>query len=148
ACEPGNDLSRFSGRQLRLGMISYHGDIQVVLEQKAPEAGCLQLHPGVVATFDGVSFNVNPGGRIEDPDRCLNGPPVFSGKLDIEPFFGDPRSAVMEIRDGDEHVTAEFLNYYGRHGFALLDPIPVVKPGSEVVLPWDPPTDDISRLKK
>lgn len=54
----------------------------------------------------------------------------------------------MEIRDGDEHITMEFLNYYGRHGFALIDPIPVVKPGSEVVLPWDPPTDDISRLKE
>src|SRR5262245_423126 len=80
ACEPGNDLSRFSGRQLRLGMVSYQGDLQAKLEQKAPETGCLQLHPGVEATFDGMPLRVNPGGPILDPDRCFNGPPVFSGK--------------------------------------------------------------------
>jgi hypothetical protein len=148
ACEPGNDLKQFSGRQLRLTMVSNQGDLLAMLEQKLPETGCRQLHPDVVATFDGMPLTVDPGGRIVDPDRCFNGPPFFTGKLDTELFFGEPRNAVMEIRDGEERITAEFLNYYGRHGFALLDPIPVVKPGSEVVLPWDPPTDDISRLEE
>jgi hypothetical protein len=148
ACEPGNDLKKFSGRQLRLTMVSHQGDFWALLEQHRPEAGCLQLHPGVEATFDGVPLDVNPGGRIVDPDRCLNAPPLLSTKLDIEQFFGEPRNAVLEIRDGDQRITAEFTNYFARHAFALIDPPPAVRPGQEIVVPWDPPTDDISRLKE
>ncbi|WP_224243514.1 hypothetical protein [Hyalangium gracile] len=147
ACEPGNDLERFSGRHLRATMVSRDGNFLALLEQLKPEAGCLQLHPDVSASFDGTPLQVFPGGPIVDPDRCFNAPPNFTGKLDTDPFFGDPRNAVMEIQDGDERIVAEFTNYYARHGFELVAPPPAVKPGQEVFLKWEPPTDDISQFE-
>lgn len=145
-CERGDDLHRYSGRVLRVGMNGPSGSFVGVLERDKPESGCLQLHPDVTATFDGVPLQVFPGAPIIDPDLCNSpdSPPAFTGKLDPQLFMGEPRNGVMEIRDGDERITAEFRNFFARHAFAQIDPPPTVKPGEELFLPWDPPTDDLS----
>lgn len=148
ACEPGDDLSRFSGRELRASVNSFEGGLLAVLDRYQPErGGCLQLHPDVVATFDGVPLQVSPGGPVVERCDFPNDVPFFTGKLDTAPFFDAPRNAVMEIRDGDEAIIAEFTNFFGRHTFTLIEPAPVVKPGEEVFLEWDTPTDDLSQLE-
>ncbi len=145
-CQRGDDLHRYSGRVLRAGVLDSSGGFLATLDRDKPESGCLQLHPEVTATFDGVPLKVFPGSPIVDPDYCnpLDSPPAFTGTLDPQLFLGQPRNGVMEIRDGDETIIAEFRDFFGRHTFAQLNPPPSVKPGEELFLPWDPPTDDLS----
>ncbi|MFL5345769.1 MAG: hypothetical protein ACJ8AT_13335 [Hyalangium sp.] len=149
-CERGNDLHRYSGRVLRVGITNSSGGFLATLVRNKPESGCLQLHPEVTATFDGIPLQVFPGAPIIDPDLCNSpdSPPAFTGRLDPQLFLGAPRNGVMEIRDGDESIIAEFRNFFGRHTFAQLNPPPSVKPGEELFLPWDPPTDDLSVIEK
>lgn len=149
-CRPGDDLHRYSGRVLRTGVTDPSGKFLATLVRDKPESGCLQLHPDVTATFDGVPLTVFPGAIIIDPDRCNSpdSPPAFTGTLDPALFQGEPRNGLMEIRDGDESIIAEFRNFFARHTFAQITPPPTVKPGEEIFLPWDPPTDDLSVVEE
>ncbi len=155
-CQPGSDLDHFSGRWLRAvaGIPSRDGskaDFRGELRPKEPEVGCSQLHPSVKATFDGKPLKVYPGPVPPLPDGpCgpANDMPLALGSLDTELFYGEPRSAVLEFRDGDDHILAEYLNFFARHAFAQIEPILTVKPGEERFLPWDPPTDDLSVIEE
>jgi hypothetical protein len=153
ACEPGNSLKSFSGRHLRAVVLPPSGTdsrTQVVFKAelvlKEPESGCLQLHPGVEATLDGIPLKVTPGvaltrdGPCSDPELW----PTFINRVDAALFLGEPRNAVLEIRDGGDRIVVEYRNLFARHTFQQLSPAPTVKPGEEVFLPWDPPTDDLT----
>jgi hypothetical protein len=155
ACEPGNSLKSFSGRELRAVLLPPSGNGERVvfkaeLIRKNPEAGCLQLRPDVTATLDGIPLTVTPGlalaadGPCSDPEQW----PTFIGPLDSQRFFEAPRNGVLEIRDGDERITAEYRNFFAPHTFAQPSPPPEARPGEELFLPWDPPTDDLSIMKE
>jgi hypothetical protein len=155
-CQPGTGLDHFSGRWLRAVMLIPSGDgskadFRGELRPKEPEIGCSQLHPSVKATLNDIPLKVYPGPVPPLPDGpCgpANDMPLALGTLETEPFFGEPRNAVLEFRDGDEHILAEYLNYFARHTFAQFEPIATVKPGEELFLPWDPPTDDLSVIEE
>jgi hypothetical protein len=155
ACEPGNNLKSFSGRELRAVLLPPSGSGERVvfkaeLLPKAPEAGCLQLRPGVEATLNGTPLTVTPGlalaadGPCSDPEQF----PTFIGPLESQRFFEEPMNGVLEIRDGDERIVAEYRNFFAPHTFAQPTPPPSAKPGAELFLPWDPPTDDLSIMKE
>jgi len=155
ACEPGNSLRSFSGRELRTVILPPSGSnspTQVVfkaeLVPKEPESGCLQLHPGVEATLDGIPLTVTPGMALTRDGPCGEPGPTFINPVDTALFFAAPRNAVLEIRDGGERIVAEFTHFFARHTFKQVSPTPTVKPGEELFLPWDPPTDDLSLIDK
>jgi hypothetical protein len=153
ACEPGNSLKSFSGRELRtaLRLPSENGTRTLFVGElilRAPEYGCLQLHPGVTATLSDIPLQVTPGIALTRDGPCGKGWPSFFDPLDIQLFLGEPRNAVLEIRDGDDRIVAEFTNFFARHSFAQVSPAPTVKPGEEIFLPWDPPTDDLSIIEE
>jgi hypothetical protein len=152
-CQPGDDLKDFSGRWLRAAMLVPASDgsvgFKAELRRKEPEAGCIQLHPSAEASFDGQDLEVYPGSGAGIPDGPCGDPeqwPTFIATMQVEQFLGEPHSGVLEIRDGDQRITAEFQNFFARHSFAAVESTPTVKPGSELFLAWDPPTDDLSEI--
>ncbi len=155
ACS-GNSLEDFSQRELRVQILPMLGTQERVqfkaeLVRIEAEAGCLRLEEGVTATLDGAPLQVYAGSPTPDgvdvEGPCgspVPVPPTFSTTLDVTRFRGEKGDAVLEIRDGDTRIVAEFPNFYAPHGIARTDPPQTVKPGQEVVLAWDPPTDDLS----
>lgn len=156
AC-PGNNLEEFSGRELRVQVLptgsttSERFSFRAELVRRAPEVGCLGLHSGVEATLNGVPLHVFEGSQTPDPDGPCGSPapvpPTFSATVEAESFKGEPRNAVLEIRDGDERIVGEFQNFFARHTLAQAQPPQAMKPGEEVFLAWEPPTDDLSIIE-
>jgi hypothetical protein len=155
-CEPGNSLKSFKGRHLRAVVLppaAADDRSKVVFKAelilKEPEAGCLQLHPGVEATLDGIPLQVTPGVALTRDGPCGDPEiwPTFINPIDASLFLGEPRSAVLEIKDGDDRIVAEYINLFARHTFQQPATPPMVKPGQELFLPWDPPTDDLSSVE-
>ncbi len=155
AC-PGNSLEDFSSRELRVQVLptgsatSERFPLEAELVRISPEAGCLRLHDGVEVTLNGAPLHVFAGSQTPDPDGPCGSPmpipPTFNGSLEAATFKGEPRNAVLEIRDGDERIVAEYQNFFARHTLAQAQPPQAVKPGQEVFLAWDPPTDDLSLI--
>jgi hypothetical protein len=153
ACEPGNSLESFKGRQLRASLLPAGNTddrtkitFKAELILKEPESGCLQLHPDVKATLDGLPLVVTPGSAATRDGPCGGLNPTFINPVDVSLFLGEPRNAVLDIWEGDDHITAEFINLFARHTFVQPSPTPTVKPGEEIFLAWDPPTDDLSQV--
>jgi len=155
AC-PGNSLEDFSGRTLRVLILptsptAERFGFQAELVRVTPEAGCLRLHEGVEATLNGAPLHVFEGSQTPDPDGPCGSPrpipPTFNASLEAQSFKGEPRNAVMEIRDGDERIVAEFQNFFAPHTFARAQPPQAMRPGQEVFLAWNPPTDDLSAIE-
>lgn len=156
AC-PGNSLEDFSGRELRVlvkptgSATSERFPFQAELVRVAPEAGCLRLHEGVEATLNGAPLQVFEGSQAPDPDGPCGSPfplpPTFNASVEAEAFKGEPRNAVLEIRDGEERIVAEFQSFFARHTLAQAQPPQAMRPGQEVFLAWDPPTDDLSVIE-
>jgi hypothetical protein len=156
ACS-GNSLEDFSRRELRVQVLPLIGTreqvrFQAELVRIEAEAGCLRLESGVTATLDGAPLSVYEGSQTPDADGPCGSPvpvpPTFSLILDAARFTGAQGHAVLEIRDGDQRILAEFPHFYAPHGIARTDPPQTVRPGQEVVLAWDPPTDDLSIVEE
>ncbi|XXF77526.1 hypothetical protein P2318_31405 [Myxococcaceae bacterium GXIMD 01537] len=155
----GDSLEAFSSRELRMQMRpSPKGEnaelysLQVELVRREAEVGCLRLRDGVKVTLNGQPLKVYKGSETPDPDGPCGAPavpPVFSASIHRALFFeGEPRNAVLEVIDGEERITAEYVNFFSRHSFARREaPLPV-KPGQEVFLAWDPPTDDLAIIQE
>lgn len=155
ACS-GNSLEDFSTRELRVGVNPIAGDsthvsFKAELVPLEAERGCKRLRSGVTATLDGVPITVYEGSQTPDPDGPCGSPepipPTFGIVLDASRFTGTQGNAVLEIRDGDERIVAEYQNLYAFHGIARTTPAQAVKPGQEVVLQWEPATDDLSIIE-
>jgi len=156
AC-PGNILEDFSGRELRFQILptpkagAERFRLQVELVRLAPEVGCLRLRKGVEVLLNGVPLQVFEGSQTPDPDGPCGSPepipPTFSVLLEAKAFTGEPRNAVLEIRDGDERIVGEFQNFFARHTLVQLQPPQVMRPGQEVFLAWEPATDDLSIIE-
>lgn len=153
ACEPGNSLESFKGRQLRASLLPATGSedrtkitfkAELILQE--PEYGCLQLHPDVKATLNELPLVVTPGSAATRDGPCGGANPTFINAVDLSLFLGEPRNGVLDIFEGDDHITAEFTNLFAKHTFAQPSPLPTVKPGEELFLAWDPPTDDLSQV--
>jgi hypothetical protein len=157
ACS-GNSLEDFSGRELWVVMLpptepnpERYGFKAELVRRKA-EVGCLRLHDDVKATINGQPLNVFRGTTTPDPDGPCGSPavpPVFTTWVDAALFFeGEPRNAVVEIVDGDERIVAEYAHFFARHAFARPTSPLTAKPGQELFLAWDPPTDDLSIIEQ
>ncbi len=162
ACESGNDLKEFSGRELSALMLPSGGTqptptyrFQGELVRRAAEVGCLALPSDVKVTLNGMPLQVFGGTQPppSDPDGPCGAttvvPPTFGAALDAKLFLeGEPRNAVLEIQDGEERIVAEYQNFFARHSFAKLETPPTVKPGQELFLAWDPATDDLRVIEE
>lgn len=153
ACEPGNSLDTFKGRQLRASLLPATDSndrtkitFKAELILKEPEYGCIQLHPDVKATLEGLPLVVTPGSADTRDGPCGRDNPTFINSVDVALFLGEPRNAVLDVWEGDDHITAEFINLFARHTFAQPASPPTAKPGEELFLAWDPPTDDLSQV--
>lgn len=156
AC-PGNSLEDFSGRELRVLILptgsatSERFRFQAELVRVEPEAGCLRLHSDVEVLLNGVPLQVFQGSQPPNPDDPCGSaeaiPPTFNVTLEAAAFKGEPRNAVLEIRDGEERIVGEFQNFFARHTLVQLQPPQVLRPGEEVFLAWEPATDDLSLIE-
>lgn len=151
----GDSLEDFSDRTLVIQTAKQMGDerylFSVKLQPQEPPSGCPSLHSGVEATLNGERLELYRGGLASDPgspDAAQSGGPcaVPSGALwvDASRFQSEQsEDAVVEFRDGDRRMVAEFRNYFGRHTLARGETPLTVKPGQEVFLAWSPATDDL-----
>jgi len=150
ACSDGNSLEDFSRRALRAQVERGTGEEQPLfsasLQRVEAEEGCPRLRSSATATLNGTPLMVFPGQETEDSDLPCMGAPTVSLRVDVARFAGEPEDAVLELRDGDARMVAHFRNFYGRHALARGASPQVVKPGEEVFLAWDPPTDDLSSV--
>lgn len=149
-CRDGDSLSDFHQRKLILQVtpLREEGEFQFTarLQKDDIEAGCRRLDSGVTATLNGEPLVVFPGNGTPGSDGPCGSPPLlpsFTLRGDAARFAGPPRDGLLEIRDGDERMVAEFRNLLGRHTLARLEAPLTVKPGQEVSLAWDPPTDEL-----
>ncbi len=150
-CRDGDRLSDFYQRKLLLQVTPVQEGqefrFSARLATDEPEAGCRRLDSGVTATLNGEPLSMFPGSETPDPDGPCGSPviyPNFHLRDDAARFVGPPRDGLLEIRDGDERIVAEFRNLLGRHTLARREAPLTVKPGQEVFLAWDPPTDVLS----
>ncbi len=150
AC-PGDSLEDFSRRALR-AQVERGGEgeqplFSARLDRLEPEEGCPRLRSSAKATLNGEPLQVMRGQEEPDGDLPCFELPTFALRLDRARFAGEPEDAVLEIQDGDERIVARYRNLFGRHGLARGASPQVVKPGQEVFLAWDPPTDDLSLVE-
>jgi hypothetical protein len=149
-CRDGNRLQDFADRTLVIGMTSLmegsEFEFNARLAKDEPEAGCKRLSSSATATLNGEPILLFQGSQTPDPDGPCGSPPVapaFVLRGDAARFADGPRDALLEVRDGDERIVAEFRNLLARHTLARPEAPLVVKPGQEVFLAWDPPTDEL-----
>jgi hypothetical protein len=149
-CRDGDSLEDFSNRTLRIQVTPVMEDSEfefsAQLARDEPEAGCKRLSSGVTATLNGEPILVFQGTATPDPDGPCGSPPippVFVLRGDAARFAGGPRDALLEVRDGDARIVAEFRNLIARHTLARPEAPLRVKPGQEVFLAWDPPSDEL-----
>ncbi|XXF79047.1 hypothetical protein P2318_04650 [Myxococcaceae bacterium GXIMD 01537] len=150
-CRDGDRLEDFSNRVLVIQVTPLMDDSEFEfnarLAKDDPETGCLRLDSGVTATLNGEPVQVFQGGQSPDPDGPCGSPPMapaFILRGNAARFAGGPRDALLEVRDGGARIVAEYRNLLARHTLARPEVPLTVKPGQEVFLAWDPPTDELS----